>query len=63
MRWKRTKPGTERIICRFLWLPKTINFETRWLEYACIKQRYRRDHYTDWIRTWKSIDWVDQHED
>ena len=31
--------GTTRIRRRFLWWPLTIKYETRWLEFAWIKER------------------------
>jgi hypothetical protein len=39
--------GTERVIQKFLWFPKTINGETRWWETTLIKQRaeQRYVHY------------------
>lgn len=45
MQWKRAvEPklplGVERMRFGFLWLPKTIDLETRWLERACWTERY-----------------------
>lgn len=43
MRWMQPKPpkhGNIRFIKRFLWLPLTIQRETRWLEFVKIRQRY-----------------------
>lgn len=34
--------GDERIIIRFLWFPKIINNELRWLEMATFKQKYQQ---------------------
>jgi hypothetical protein len=49
MRWKKIfKPketlrlGIERTVTRFLFLPRTINGETRWLELVKIKQRFQK---------------------
>ena len=67
MRWlKKVKYvpilGDIRIVKKFLWLPKTIQGETRWLEYTSIVQR------RDWVTAMKGyvlryseskIDWVD----
>ena len=42
MRFKRgtrIKAGDKRFIIKFLWLPMTINGETRWLEFASIQQK------------------------
>ena len=42
MRWTKAEYnlGDVRFIERFLLFPKTIEKETRWLEYAVIKQVY-----------------------
>lgn len=43
MRWGTKQPeykvGDVRFVRKFLWLPMTIDGETRWLETACIKQQ------------------------
>ena len=51
MRWKKNKVGDFRIVRRFLLFPRTINYETRWLEFATIKQQWYRDYCDDlyWI--------------
>lgn len=44
MKWKQYKRpniGDERIITKFLWFPRTIMEETRWLEVASFRQRAR----------------------
>ena len=40
MRWKTKlySPGDERIVTKFLFLPKRIGEDTRWLEWAKIRQ-------------------------
>jgi hypothetical protein len=43
MRWKKKKApdyGDRRIISEFLFFPKTLDGETRWLEFAEIIQSY-----------------------
>jgi len=63
MRWTREpkwypSENDSRIIKRFLFFPKTLNDETRWLEWAAISQTY----YVDWYETppfWDSKCWVD----
>ena len=55
MRWKtKTKSypafGQIRYIRRFLWRPITLNEETRWLEFAVIKEEYK-------IIGWVRVDW------
>jgi len=32
--------GSHRVIIKFLFLPKKLNNEKRWLEFSIIKQRY-----------------------
>lgn len=54
MRIKRDKPG--RIVTKFLWLPKTIDGEMRWLERATYRRAYLYTHY-DW--KWFDDEWVD----
>ena len=41
MRFARTQPdqGDLRDYSRFLWLPKTIKYQTRWLEHASWTER------------------------
>jgi len=42
VRWKkRNYIGNERVITRFLFFPRLINMEYRWLEVARIKQIYK----------------------
>lgn len=43
MRWNNVRPKTDepRFVTKFLWLPKKINHETRWLEKATYEQVYR----------------------
>ena len=40
--------ATEKVKNKFLWLPVTINGETRWLEEAWIKYRVNRDSHLFW---------------
>lgn len=51
MRWKSTKKGDSRIITKFLFLPRAIAGETRWLEKATWKQEY-------WGVVWLDLCWV-----
>jgi hypothetical protein len=37
-----SRPGTIRIVRKFLWFPKTLGYERRWLEYANIVQRLEK---------------------
>ena len=45
MRWQQKKdpdPGQEDFVRKFLWWPLTIAYETRWLEVATYKVKWRR---------------------
>lgn len=67
MRWTNEKPveGTMRVISKFLFFPRTIQGETRWLERAGIRQirRYHeddmRDAYSESFWYWEDERWVD----
>jgi len=55
MRWKakpQPKLSDVRIIDCFLWLPKCVNDEWRWLENARISQQYCYEG------VWKDLDWL-----
>lgn len=45
MKIKRVKPGDMRIIKRFALFPRTLNYETRWLETVYILQFRRASIY------------------
>jgi len=65
MRWKAYVPpnlGDSRVIERFLYLPKTIQGETRWLETAWIDQVYcevmvNRGKFNQPEAQWKDRTW------
>lgn len=40
MRYKNYNVGCYRKVIKFLFLPKKLKDEWRWLEFACIRQRY-----------------------
>jgi hypothetical protein len=50
-----------KIKTKFLWLPITINGETRWLEKATIEYRvdWERDLVDDKYYFWKPINFID----
>lgn len=54
MRWQRRKGGDIRFIITFLWFPKCINREFRWLELACIKQQVGYDS----LESWDDVRWA-----
>jgi hypothetical protein len=52
MRWTQPKHGEHRQRRVFLWFPRTLNRETRWLEMATVEQEY-------WFTSWLWLKWVD----
>ena len=46
----------KRVIRRFLFIPKIINREWRWMEFAKIEQELIFQHPDDWI--WINIRWL-----
>lgn len=57
--------GQERVIERFLILPKKINGEVRWLEKAKINQKvFNVDvggsmEWGNYMKQWRDIHWID----
>lgn len=69
MRWNKPvyqspRVGDTRIVKRFLLFPKTLNEETRWLEWAEIMQGfscfYSWDEHTFY---WEDLDWLSNIEE
>lgn len=67
MKWnQKNNEGDKRIVNRFLWLPKTIGSQTRWLEHVPILQVYREsvETYTGYDcgspAGWCDVDWDDE---
>lgn len=73
MRWPRQTPklGSKRTVSKFLWIPREIDGETRWLERARIDQEFKRQSkpvkvdgheilvdYIDWF----NVAWNDELE-
>jgi len=63
MRWKRSPKvdGQKRIISKFLFLPLTIDDETRWLERATIYQEYEECRIISAYLVpskWENVRWV-----
>ena len=59
MRWKeeaKFKNSDVRVISKFLWLPKYIQGETRWLEKCKIKQIYFK-FYCSAGGYWSNLKW------
>jgi len=55
MRKKVPNSGETRIVKNnFLWIPKTIGDEMRWLEYASYKEKY-----LDKFLGWTGVIWID----
>lgn len=69
MRWttKKESPslGQQRITCKFIWLPLSLQGESRWLEFADIVQIYRS--YTGFMPHvgpvdcvgWRNLKWAE----
>jgi len=58
MRFKHTRPenSSQRIVTKFLWLPRTINDETRWLETTSWLETCT--HYTDHNNQDAGWEWI-----
>ncbi len=70
MKWKKKynslPEGTERIVRRFSWFPVNIQGETRWLEFAWIKQKYTFFSgaiHVDPGYFWENMSFVDSEQD
>jgi hypothetical protein len=57
MKWIDPKPGDERIVSGFLWLPKTIGGVTRWLERAEWRQEFRFPNFFSLRADWLDATW------
>ena len=57
MRWKHPQKFDLRTKTAFLWLPKRIYGETRWLETATWEEQF---NYTRGGYAWKPRWWVDE---
>lgn len=69
MNWLRTffvedeepEPGDERVLSGFLWVPKAVLSETRWLVTATWRERYvwtgrgARER-----KAWRAVQWIDE---
>ena len=65
MKWKdRPTPpmySHKRTKRAFLWFPKKIGGETRWLETASWKERYLpTHHYSDDPSSWVAMYWINE---
>ena len=62
MRWRKKvlEEGETRVKRGFLFFPKTINNETRWLEYATWREHTigQSDGCGSWF-IWGELEWVD----
>lgn len=61
MRWSEHRDGDKKIVKKFLLLPFTINYETRWLETATIEYRY--SEYMNGYSAWTPIRFLDNVEE
>lgn len=53
MRWHEPNHLEQRIVRKFLLLPMKIGRETRWLEWATVRQKY------DWSN-WMNVEFIDE---
>ena len=66
MRFQKTKPLSrinylqKGLVCKFLWLPKEINHEIRWLEKVTFEQEVNVNFYPVEHYYWKDKQWVDK---
>jgi len=58
----KNKCGKKRIIHKFLWIPKRIEDEMRWLEFATFEQEvYSFDNWEtgELVYKWINLRWID----
>lgn len=59
MRWNRPKPNDKRIRSGFLFLPKCINGEIRWLEFAWWEEMFVETYGREYISgEWATLKWL-----
>lgn len=62
-RGRQPQEGETRICKAYLWLPKRIGDEWRWLETATWRQEYRALHVLvperNCLNSWTTLHWVD----
>lgn len=61
MRWSEHRDGDKKIVKKFLLLPFTINYETRWLETVIIEYCYIE--YLSGGSIWRPIRFLDNVEE
>lgn len=58
---RRPKDGEIRLITKFLWFPKCLDGETRWLETATWEEKYSLSgHFKD--DGWYATRWINENE-
>ncbi len=62
MRWNSPEPFEKRVVRRFLFFPKSLNGETRWWEFAFIRQNYVTPRALGHLFNshWEDLGWVDE---
>lgn len=70
MRWNKRPPkiyperGTKRTVKKFIWFPKCLNGQWRWLDYCGVIQEYApyvtSIEQDEPFRVWDDIAWADQ---
>lgn len=57
----RPNPGDQRVIRRFLFLPKCIKGEWRWLSFSWIEQAFVKSVWgLDHMTAWEDRNWVNK---
>lgn len=60
MKWKQVEFKNEKIVSGFLFFPKTIDGETRWLEFAKWKKKFFGDGGGMMGGAWFDQEWIDE---
>lgn len=53
--------GTRRVQTKFLWFPRCIDGEIRWLETASWSETWTNNLSMFGVAYWDSVDWEDDH--
>lgn len=59
MKWRKNKPGEERIRYRFAWIPTKVGEYTVWLEEYAVRERWAEFEYAkpQWIEIKREVLW------
>ena len=62
MKRQLAKPGSERVRSGFLWWPRVIRNEWRWLERARWREKCAGNFFFDGVRHWWGVEWLEGDE-